>query len=118
MLYTVKEAIEKLEQWYKDDLTQPIAFFVDDKESIYGRFIADDSELNTLYPTLDDVPKELFEKVLGEMFEYDSFWDTVNEVQRHELSDFLAEQDREAEQLIDEQQLWDTEMEIKNNDNT
>ena len=114
---TAREAIKKLEDWYKDDLDQPITLFVFDRDEIWNDMVSDrsDEEVLDKYPTPKDLPKELVERMVNNLFEGDVVWEAIRDSEIWEWDNWHTEETKKTIELNKEQELWDTE--VKNNGN-
>jgi len=108
MLKTPREAIAWLEQYCKDDLDQPVCIFVNKREDVWQDLVEDDDELMHNYPTPKDLPKELVEQILENLFESDGVWDSLRENQRYEWNEWHKAEQKKIEQDKLDKELWDT----------
>jgi len=108
---TVRQAIAKLEEWYADDLDQPIFLYTHDRDELWHNKVEDseNAELQAKYPTAKDLPKELLEKVFSSLFEGDAIWEDINYSETWEWDKWHEEESKAKEMAKEDTELWDKE---------
>lgn len=108
---TVKKAIEQLKEWYKDDLDQLITIYTHDRDEIWNSQVAesDDGELLEKYPTPKDLPQDLVEEVLGNLFDSDSVWNSLRSSENYDWNNWHSKKQKEEFENQMDKELWDKE---------
>lgn len=110
---TPRELIESLKNFYKEDLDQPLAWYLHSRQDIwegYGDSLCEEYG----YQEETDLPKELVEAVCEGLFEGDSIWEGLRDSEQWEVTNWLKENNvpslTEQQKIIEEEaELWDTE---------
>lgn len=106
MLTTPSEAIKKIEEWYKTDMNQPIMLLVDDVDNL-SEILQNDSRFAGLYPSKDDIPKEIIDKCFDGITNDDRVWDSIKESYAFDIDQHIDTEMEKQKGLELDEPLWD-----------
>ena len=104
MLTTPAEAIKKIQEWYKTDMNQPIMLLVDDVDNL-SEMLQNDNRYAGIYPSKDDIPKEIIDKCFDGITDDDRVWEAIRDsyawdIDKHIDNEMEATKDIEADEPL------------------
>ena len=105
MLTTPAEAIKKIQEWYKTDMNQPIMLLVDDVDNL-SEMLQNDNRYAGIYPSKDDIPKEIIDKCFDGITDDDRVWEAIRDSYAFDIDQQLLKTNEADEVEITENKLW------------